>query len=224
MQSPNLHIRELIIYTEPKFTGGGEELRKAITGKWKDRQPLHGHDDNGAPIYWLPPVRYLPGAIPKVVALASGINELEEIYAALGETIRVGSHSFTISATEMLDITVPFGLSNKLHTYETISPWIALNRKRWEEYIRAGNNDRKANILEDIFIGNLLSLSKGVGYRVEGKIQVKLHSFKERQVRFKELKLTAFLIKITANFLIPSQLGIGRHTSLGFGRFKEITF
>jgi len=219
----NVHIRKLLIYTEPPFNGNGEELRKAVTGKWKNRTPLHGHDSEGRPIYWFPPVRYLPGNIPRLVALDKGMDELENIYSSLGEELIVGSKAFIITATEMLDFTVRLGVSDELHTYYSISPWVALNQRRYEEYQRIGSRIERMKLLEKIFIGNLLVLAKGVGYTVEDKLFAKIHSSKEIPWKFKGMNVLGFIVELTTNFQIPVELGLGKHTSLGFGRFSERT-
>jgi len=218
----SLILRELIIYTDPHFEGNGDDLRLAITGHWKNRKAFHGHHEDGKPIYWLPPVRYLGGIQPRIVAIKSGISDLDNIYQGLEEVLRLGKEEFRITATEMSDKTVAFGLSESLYTYISISPWVALNQKRFEEYICSGNKSKRKNLLENIFIGNLLSLSKGLGYHVESRILAKLHSFIDEPIKFKEVPLTTFKIKITTNFILPEAIGIGRHTSLGYGRFNEL--
>ena len=222
VQSFNVHLRELILYTEPEFIGNGEDLRLAITGHWNNRKTLHGHYDDGTSIYWLPPVRYLADKQPRILAIQAGLIDLENMYSALGETLHVGSKAFKIKATEIVDKKVPFGLSGFLLTYCSLSLWIALNQKRYEDYICYGDKRKRAGLLENIFVGNLLSLSKGVGYNVKNPILAKIHFFDEKQAKFKGIPLAAFSISITTNFIIPDSLGLGRHTSIGYGRFKEI--
>jgi len=216
----NIRLRELLIYTNPEFQGDGESLRKAVTACWKNKKELHGHTSEGKPIYWLPPVRYIPEKRPRLVALKSGIGELEEIYLGLGKRLCVGLKSFMIMATEIIERNLPFGLFDQLFTYNSISPWIALNQKRYEEYLCLGDWIKRNSLLEKVFKGNLLALSKGIGYFVEKPILAKLQSCKELTIEYKGIPVKAFYISIITNFVLPEELGIGKHVSLGFGRFR----
>ena len=221
MQLFSVFLRELVLYTEPDFKGDGESLRTAVTACWKNKKALHGHDRNGKPIYWLPPIRYIPENRPRLVALKSGIEELEEIYVALGKNLCVDSISFKVVATEIVDKKIPFGLFDKLVTYISVSPWFALNQKKYEEYNLLGDRIKRINLLEKVFIGNLLALSKGIGYFVEKPILAKLQRYKELMVEYKGIPMIAFQISVITNFVLPAELGIGKHVSLGFGRFRS---
>jgi hypothetical protein len=222
MQSFNLILRELLLYTDPDFEGDGESLRTAVTACWENKKALHGHNCDGKPIYWLPPIRYIPGKKPRLIAIKTGIRDLEEIYMGLGKNLCVGSISFKIVATEIVDKKIPFGLFDKLFTYFSVSPWFALNQKKYEEYNLLGNRIRRINLLEKIFKGNLLALSKGIGYFVEKPILAKIQRYKEITVEYKGIPMIAFNISVITNFVLPAELGIGKHVSLGFGRFSSI--
>ncbi|MBN2434545.1 MAG: CRISPR-associated endonuclease Cas6 [Spirochaetes bacterium] len=219
-QSFSVFLRELVLYTKPDFEGDGESLRMAVTACWKDKKALHGHGYNGKPIYWLPPIRYLPGKCPRLIALKTGIEDLDEIYAGLGNNLCVGSISFKIIATEIVDKRIPFGLYDESVTYNSVSPWFALNQKKYEEYNLLGDGRKRTDLLEKVFIGNLLALSKGIGYFVEKPILVKIQRYKEQLVEYKGIPMIAFQISVITNFILPAELGIGKHVSLGFGRFR----
>ena len=215
-----IRIRELTLITKPEFKGTAEDLRLGITGHWQDRDMLHGHNPDGSSIYRMPPVRYLPAKKPKVVALGTGIEELQTMYDSLGEKIHIRGQVFVIIASEMRDRTVFLGISNELYEYHSISPWLALNQKRYQQYIRMGLPEKRRKLLEQVFTGNLLSLSKGIGYTVPDQIMVRLNSWHERNIDVKKTPMLGFHVVLTTNFILPSIIGIGRHASLGFGRFS----
>lgn len=212
-------IRILTLVTRPQFKGTSEDLRLGITGHWKDRDVLHGHDAGGSSLYRLPPVRYLPFDGPKLVALGPGIEVMQDIYDSLGEEIRVHSQIFVITASEMRDYTVKLGISNDLHEYHNKSVWLALNQERYKEYIRMGLAQKRRDLLERTFVGNLLSLSKGVGYTVPERIMVRIHKWREKNIVVKGTSMLGFDVNLTTNFILPEEIGIGRHAALGFGRF-----
>jgi len=213
--------RVLTLVTKPEFKGTAEGLRLGITGHWKDHDVLHGHDADGSSLYRLPPVRYLPAKAPRVIALGAGIEIMPEMYDSLGETIRVRRDVFVIKASELRDHTVKIGLSDDLHEYHNQSLWLALNQDRYKEYIRMGLAQKRREILERTFIGNLLSLSKGVGYTVPERVMVRIHRWREKNIVVKGTPMLGFDVDLTTNFILPEDIGIGRHATLGFGRFTE---
>jgi len=218
----NLRVRKLSIFTQPPFKGNGEDLRLAVTAHWKDDPALHGHGTDGRPLYRLPPVRYLPGPVPRIVGINEGIRKIELLYDSIGEVLVVRKTRYTIEATEFKDFSVQIGCSERLFRYKSISTWIALNQDRYKEYIRTGSTRTRKRILERVFVGNLLSLSKGIGYTVTDTIMVNIEKWEETTVELKGLPLLGFRVILTTNFILFPDVGIGRHTSLGFGRFAEV--
>ena len=212
----------MTLVTKPEFSGNGEDLRLAVTARWKDREALHGHGPDGNSLYRLPPVRYLPSEAPRVIGVTEGIDVLAEIYDSLGETLVVRGRTFTITATELRDRMVKVGISNDLREYHSQSTWLALNQDRYKEYVRTGQDRKRREILERTFVGNLLSLSKGVGYTVPERIMVRIHRWRERDIQVKGMPLLGFDVTLTTNFVLPAEIGVGRHAALGFGRFRLV--
>ncbi len=210
----------LTMVTRPDFAGTTQDLRLAVTGQWKDRDALHGHGQDGRSLYRLPPVRYLGGKEPRIVAVGQGIEQLQEIYHSLGTQLRVRGRVFRVIATELTEKTVDFGLDDTLYEYKTVTPWLALNQEKYHRYIRMGVAAERRALLESVFVGNLLALSKGLGYTVEGRIMAKIHQWSEQDVTVKDVPVLGFRARITTNFILPVELGIGKHAALGFGRFK----
>lgn len=68
-------------------------------------------------------------------------------------------------------------------------------------------------------IGNLLSMSKSLGYKVPDRIKANV-AVKPKKSRLKDMNIMAFTGTFQANFLIPDYLGIGKFVSRGFGAVK----
>ncbi|MFP4459009.1 MAG: CRISPR-associated endonuclease Cas6 [Candidatus Zixiibacteriota bacterium] len=219
MQIEKIRIKELKIFTKPSFRENGEGLRLAINSKWQDNPNLHGHDENGKSLFRLPPVRYIPYENPVLVATEAGFAELENIYDSIGEKLRVYSNEYKIIASEIKDREYDFGTDDELHSYRSISPWFALNSKCYDEYMRHGSFEKKSQLLQKVLVGNMLSLAKGLDIWVKEKLFVKIDSFDEVKLQLKGNPFLAFKANFTGNIILSDKLGIGKHVSLGFGRF-----
>ena len=112
-----------------------------------------------------------------------------------------------------------FGISKNMIFYEFITPWIALNEENFKTYIKIKNNQEKTNsFLKKILIGNILSMSKSMGYVVPEKLNVPFLSKRENFVEIKKgVKLLSLTSSFKINFLIPEYWGIGKFSSRGYG-------
>ena len=77
-------------------------------------------------------------------------------------------------------------------------------------------------MLERIIVGNIISMSKGLGYTVPGKIESEIHQLREATTKLKGVPMLGFLGTFSVNFNIPDYLGIGKSVSRGFGTVKRI--
>lgn len=102
--------------------------------------------------------------------------------------------------------------------YKFLTPWIALNQKNIKIY-ESSNFIKREEILKKILIGNVLSMSKGMDYKVRKELSVWL-DIKECQVNFKGISMKGFTGRFRINFKIPDYLGIGKMVSRGFGTVK----
>lgn len=64
-----------------------------------------------------------------------------------------------------------FGLSDKIHAYEFATPWLALNQENYMKYYALPGREERQEFLRKTLIGNLLSMSKSLDYRVIDKIK-----------------------------------------------------
>ena len=71
-------------------------------------------------------------------------------------------------------------------------------------------------MLSKMLVGNLLSMSKGLGYTVPARIEAEttLNSIK---TKLKRVEVIGFIGSFRTNFEIPDFFGIGKSVSRGFG-------
>ncbi|WP_321429178.1 CRISPR-associated endonuclease Cas6 [uncultured Methanolobus sp.] len=77
-------------------------------------------------------------------------------------------------------------------------------------------------LLRKILVGNLLSMSKSLNYKVPGQIKCDV-DLAETRIEHKNRNFVAFNGFFMSNFNIPDYLGIGKAVSMGFGTVRKIT-
>ena len=85
------------------------------------------------------------------------------------------------------------------------------------------DKDKIYGLFEKILIGNILSMSKSLGYVVDDKIRLKARLNENGTARVKDgVELMAFLGDFETNFMIPEFWGIGKFSSRGYGTVRCI--
>jgi hypothetical protein len=79
------------------------------------------------------------------------------------------------------------------------SPWLALNEKDYEQYQKLGSWAKKKEFLEKILIGNIISMSKGLGYTVPEPIKANIQKMREVQTSLKGTPMLGFLGTFSVN-------------------------
>ncbi|MBW1679139.1 MAG: CRISPR-associated endonuclease Cas6, partial [Deltaproteobacteria bacterium] len=103
-----------------------------------------------------------------------------------------------------------------------LTPWLALNEKNYEKYQRVGRWEKKKELLEKILIGNIISMSKSLGYTVPKPIKATIDKLREVKTSLKGTPMLGFLGTFSVNFEIPDYWGIGKSVSRGFGTIKRV--
>lgn len=196
-----------------------EKFRGYIAGKYIDNNILHNHD-NDKFIYRYPLVQYkVIDGMPILV----GINEGTDITARIGindDEFILEGEKFDSFQKEINKFDYDFGVADDYVEYKIKSPWISLNQNNIERYNHS-NAMEKEEMLKKILIGNIISMSKGLNYTVDKKINVWIN-LKETEVMLKGVRHAAFWGNIKVNFNIPDYFGIGKSVSRGFGTLQRI--
>ena len=206
-------------YSELKLKNrDAEKIRGYIGNRYIDNNLLHNHDDNKF-IYRYPLVQYkVIDNIPTII----GINEAANIVAKIGlfeDELIIRDVSYDINKKEINKENFEFGCTDDYIEYEFVTPWIAINQKNRAEY-QYGNEIKKEEILKKVLIGNIISMSKGLGYTVSKQLICWIN-VEEKRVKLKGITHVGFVGKFKVNFKIPDYLGLGKSVSRGFGTIKK---
>ena len=100
--------------------------------------------------------------------------------------------------------------------------WFALNEDNFQKFIRFTEENVQTKFLEGILIGNILSFAKGVGWRLDRKIELTISMIpKGRLFSFKDHQMVGFDLKFGANILLPDNIGLGKSVARGFGMIRK---
>jgi len=195
--------------------GTSAELRGFFATKFNEYSLLHQHNADKF-IYSYPLVQYrMINGVPMVVGINEGAEVLKDVYDKYDE-IRLGDESYEIVERGICVKNQEFGLSDKIHSYEFATPWLALNQENYMKYYGLKDGGERLEFLRKTLTGNLLSMSKSLEYMVPDKIRcdVQVNITKRR---LKDVNVMTFIGRFQTNFIIPDYLGVGKSVSRGFG-------
>lgn len=199
-----------------------EKIRGFFASKFKEYILTHQHKSDGSFLYKYPLIQYkIINNTPYLIAIEDGCDVINNIYDKYSK-IRIENFYYAIIEKSIIVKCENLGLSKKEYSYEFLTPWLALNEKNFKKYMEIEEEKDKKEFLNKILTGNIISLSKSLGYTVEKVIEAKILKFKEVPVKLKGVKMIGFLGSFRVNFEIPDYFGLGKSVSRGFGTIKKI--
>jgi len=216
-----LHTFTLTLGSTRPIHGTAPALRGFFATKFTEYTELHQHDADKF-IYRYPVVQYkMIKNVPTVIGINEGAEVLKKIFDEYQE-IRLGAETYQIVERGISIRDEEFGISDTIRSYEFTTPWLALNQENYRKFYTLKGKEERDEFVRKILIGNLISMSKSLGYEVPAPIKcdTNLHFQKDR---LKNTSVMTFAGRFHVNFLIPDYLGIGKSVSRGFGAVKQIT-
>ncbi|WP_346897409.1 CRISPR-associated endonuclease Cas6 [Clostridium sp. UBA7503] len=209
-----------VMFDDIKLTSRhGEKIRGYLGNKYSENNLLHNHEEDKF-IYRYPMVQYkVLSKIPIIIGIKEGANTVAKIGVNDDELVLDGIKYDTFQK-EIIKQEFEFGCEDDYIEYKFLTPWISLSQKNIEAY-RKGNKIDQEEILKKILIGNVISMSKGIGYTVDRRITCWVN-LKEKEVMLKGIKHIAFIGDFKVNFNIPNYFGIGKSVSRGFGTIEKV--
>ncbi|HBY57580.1 MAG TPA: hypothetical protein DEG96_06950 [Candidatus Atribacteria bacterium] len=208
---------------EKSINDKGNKLRGYFADKFKEYTLIHHHLENNKFLYKFPLIQYkVLNGKPQVLGINEGAEILQKIYEEI-EFLKFGDNIYPVKEKQIVFRTEELGITNQINNYKFITPWLALNEENYKKYNSLDSVSRP-ELLEKILIGNIISMSKSLGYVVEEKIVAKVKA-RSTQVSLKSIPMIGFLGTFQVNFHLPDYLGLGKSVSRGFGtiiRLKDL--
>jgi len=219
---PQLQTLILTLGDEKFFRRDVPKLRGFFASKFPEYIELHHHIEAKKYVYSYPLVQYkVIDYKPTIVGIGDGAEILKQIYNQVDE-MKIGDVTLPIHEKQIMVNEAEFGLVEELKFYRFLSPWLGLNQKNYKFYQENPDLDVRFDLLNRVLIGNMISLSKALGYTVPGRIVVSADT-RLRLIKLKGMDMSGFTGFFAANFLIPDLLGLGKSVSRGFGTVQQIT-
>jgi len=201
--------------------GTADKLRGYFANNYSEYVLMHNHLDEDY-LYKSPLIQYkfLDGE-PFVLGINEGADILQKIHKDI-TCLKIGNNKYQVKDIKIVLKKDNFGISQNKFPYTFLTPWLALNERNYEKYLKVGNLAQRKRLLEKILIGNIISMSKSLGYTVPGVITANVSRIKEVQTKLKGNPMLGFLGNFSVNFSIPDYWGIGKSVSRGFGTVKRV--
>ena len=197
-----------------------EELRELFAAQFNEYARLH-RQDAAAFIHRYPVVQYrMIGTVPTVTGINEGAEFLRHISRENPE-IRMGENTYHFVERDALIREEEFGISDRAHFYEFVTPWLALSQEQYRKFYTLKGKPARDAFVKKILTGALQSMASSLNDTVPRPItcEPNLHFQKDR---FDGAGIMVFTGKFQADFMIPDLLGIGKSVSRGFGAVRQL--
>jgi hypothetical protein len=195
----------------------GSKLRGCFANRFENIL-FHQHKKNGALRYDYPLIQYkIISGNPYIIGINNGAHKIIDKFLEI-ETLNLNDKIYNDIqgnlSTKSFDLFVD---DHNIYDYVFPNPWIALNQKNYREY-KNSTDKEKDELLRKILIGNILSFAAGINWHIEKQLLIFNLDLEEVIVNYKNNKLIAFKGSFKSNVYLPSNIGLGKSVSKGFGR------
>lgn len=195
-------------------------FRGAVVGAMGEKANLlfHNHLEGESLRYSYPLIQYKRvGKKACVVCVEEGVDTIGQFFSDANATLKVGEREMQLEVERVIPTKVLVQLWQASFVYH-INRWLPFNSSNYARYMSADSLTEKAQLMENILKGNLLSMLKGLGIYLDEELQVSIKELSPAfKVYSKGVPLLAFNAEFRCNLSIPNYLGIGKHASLGYG-------
>lgn len=199
------------------------KMRGYIGNLFKEYDLIHNHGEDGKNIFRYPRIQFKTTDNGNPVILAIGddaIKIFSEIFMKL-ERIEINDRILRVNEKELAVNNCSFGISESMIEYEFIHPWIAFSQRNYHKYQLVKTIEEEKDLIKSILAGNIISMSKGLGYTVPSHIEVET-TVNTQKDKLKGVDIVGFVGSFRTNFEIPDYFGIGKSVSRGFGTVCRI--
>ena len=156
-----------------------------------------------------------------IIGIEEGVDAVKLVVSNLTKLL-LNNTEYKIVEKIDTESEIDFGIIKNQLIYSFLAPWLALNERNFEQYQQLEGWTKKKDFLEKILIGNIISMSKGLGYTVSEPIKANIINLREVSTSLKGTPMLGFLGSFSVNFEIPDYWGVGKSVSRGFGTIKRV--
>ncbi|MEM9722669.1 MAG: CRISPR-associated endonuclease Cas6 [Bacteroidota bacterium] len=155
---------------------------------------------------------------PALFCIGAGVEEIHHFFTQKDWSIQVSGRSLEMKIDQLYMNQHFLQVWEQSFSYR-IHNWLALNQKSYKVFWEKKDDpEEQKAFLSRILRGNILSLAKGLDWRIDKEVKIQLSSdFRMRPTKVKGIAMSAFSLEFQSNVSLPPRIGLGRHVSLGYG-------
>ena len=213
------NIAQLHLKSDVPIDTSASKVRGFVGNEFNEYLLLHNHINDNKYVFNYPFIQY---KIINGEVIILGIDEGGEILKKISPKLNCLNTGKEYEITEkiLVEKEVDIKPSSEEKHYKFITPWLGLNTKNYPKYMNLKTWKEKKELINKILVGNILSMSKGLGIIVNKRLYAKTH-FEEEIVDYKSVKMNAFKGEFKIHYDIPDYFGLGKGVSHGFGCVKQ---
>lgn len=152
-----------------------------------------------------------------VLVLSHGDVDMPDLVIPPDGVVNIGRRRAMLSLAGVYRAETELGLTPQPVSY-LIEDYLPFNQENFARYESCGGLIGRASLIEECLTGNILSLCKGLGVWLEGRVDCSVTDFKQlRPAVFKGVAMARFRVEASVNVALPPLAGLGRGVSHGFG-------
>lgn len=177
------------------------------------------HNHAGAGLrYAYPLIQYKRiGGKAAIVCVGEGVEAVGNFFSRSATEMHIGYRVIDLKLEDIRPAEFSLEQVPVLQSY-TVRGWLPLNGENYHSYQSMQSLGDQVKLLEQIMVGNLLSMGKGLGIHWEAALQCCITSILRSYPKsYKGIRLMAFDVEMKCNLRLPDYIGIGKNASLGSG-------
>ena len=198
-------------------------LRGAIIRMVKNDSLLfHNHDGSGLR-YSYPLIQYKQiNGKAAILCLDDGASVIDGLFHNFFSEASLGHRKVSLLIESVHTEEIEIGPAGQNLTYK-IRKWLPFNQENYKRYKNTERLDEKIAFMQNLLIGNILSLAKGLGVRFEEQVEAHILSLDEPKLyNFKKVMIMGYDAVFSTNVQLPEYAGLGKGASLGFGTIEIV--
>ena len=195
-------------------------FRGAVIANFAENNILFHNHEGESLIYAYPLIQYksLNGRLA-IVGINEGAEAIDNKWK-VGDTIELTIDRKQVSLTVCSKSSYAYtpDLTGCAKNSYTLRNWLPFNQENYHIYKGLETLQERTEMLDRLLTGNMLSLYKGLGYWIDGEVCANITEvIKTSTIKYKEVELICFDVKIKTNITLPLFCGIGTGSSKGYG-------
>lgn len=195
-------------------------FRGAVLHSMGNKADLLYHNHTGTTTfrYSYPLIQYKRlGGKAAIVCVEEGADVIGQYLSECPNSIKLGEREVECITDRISPVRMKVQTWHSTFKYH-ISRWLPLNTKNYHIYRMTDNEEERKALLENVLRGNLLSMLKGLGVRIEDELRIEIIQVEEPYILYnKGIAMMAFNADFTCNLSIPNNVSVGKNASIGFG-------